>query len=171
MNRTKFPTLRVPQWPLASSSEAVIGDGGIAMGYRTDHPRRSMNINLRSEDCFEVLYLGLHVFIFPDNDTFSIEAGISAVHHANLADAEKLLWLLRGLQKRVDKVVEKRSYRPVSEMGDALMAVFAALGIKEVVCYRGIGAPDEVRTLTHSDIARYVTVSQRMLDSLKLRAA
>lgn len=171
MNRTKYPTLRVPQWPLASSTEAYIGCASVAQGYNTDHPRRSMDINLRSEDRFEVLYLGLHVFIFPDNDTFSIEGGISGVYHANLADAEKLLWLLRGLQKRVDKVVGSKFYFPISDMGDVLMAVFGALGIKEVVCYRGIGVPDEVRPLAHSDINRYVTVGQRMLGSLKKKAA
>ena len=167
----KYPSLRVPQWPMASSAEAIIGDGGIARTYNCEHPARSLTIPLRSEMQYEALYLSLRVFFFEDGQ-FSLEMCLSDIYRASLREAKVLIKLLEQSQNRLDKALEgKPGYIHLDQFGDVLMGALNAIGARDVVEYRGIGVPDVVRPLGFSDISRYVTVAERIVNSIKLKAA
>lgn len=171
MNRTKFPSLRIPVWPLASSAESAIGCGDVAMHYGAYAPPRSIYIPLRSEHRYETLYVVIGVFFFEDGEC-QIEANLKDVYRESLRSAQALVKLLEQIQKRIDKALaDKPACIPVEHLADTLMEVFAALSLKEVIEYRGIGVPDVVRPLAHSDISRYVTVAERIVSNLQRKAA
>lgn len=166
-----YPKLRVPQWPLSSSAEAIIGDSGVARSYNSEHPARSLCIPLRSEEKYEALYLSLRVFFFEDGQ-FSLEMCLSDIYRASLREAQVLIKLLEQTQKRLDKALEgKPGYIHLDQFGDVLLQAMQGLGIQTVVEYHGIGQPDVVRPLSFSDINRYVTVATRIVNSIQRKAA